>query len=181
VPDNWDELEVDRAERKGFQPSPEPNYPPHEQIIRYIFSFNSMVDLVSIVPTYAALSSSGSGVRRFTLARVLRLARIFRVMRVNHRGKMVIELLNRTFAASREAVGILMFYLCLVVIFFATLIYIAEGGHYVYNEDYPNGEYIRPDGFGGTTVSPFSSIPTTIYFVIITVTTVSVSPLPVVR
>lgn len=50
--------------------------------------------------------------------------------------------------------------------------YALEEGVYTVNEDYPGGHYLRPNGYGGQTLSPFDSIPSSLYYMIVTITTV---------
>lgn len=93
-------------------------------------------------------------------------------MRTDYQQKQQVELLSRTLRESRDAVGILCFYMLLAVILFGAILYTIEEGDYIVNSDYPSGAYLRPDGFGGVEESPFNNIPTAMYFTIITMTTV---------
>ena len=140
------------------------------------------MDLISILPTYISLAAEGSNASSgLSALRVLRLLRVLRVMRISVRGRMIVDLLTRTMKSSQEAFAILLFYLGLMVIFFASVIYAVEGGTYTVNDEYPGGAYLRPNGVGGTAVTPFDNIPTTIYYMIVTFTTVGYGELFIIQ
>ena len=131
---------------------------------------NGAIDIVSIVPTYINIASSSSDVS-LSYVRVLRLLRVFRLMRSNYQKKQV-ELLTKTLKQSKDAVGILLFYLILAIILFGATLFAIEEGEFVVNQEFPLGAYVRPNGLGGYVESPFNNIPTAMYFIIITMTTV---------
>ena len=168
IPVHWDTIEAERAKEKGDTPNWDPYFSPLEQLFRYILTFQSIIDIISIVPSYIALSNSGS--QELSFVRVLRL---FRILQINKRGEMVVGLLNRTLYNSREAVVMLLIYLGIIIIVFASLIYSLEGGTFMVNSDWPEGQFLRDVGLGlGYSVSPFDSIPTAMYWAFITATTV---------
>lgn len=100
------------------------------------------------------------------------MIRILRTLRMTVQSRMVVDLIHRTLYRSKEAFAILLFYLALIVLFFAGTIYAVERGAYTINESYPNGAYLRPDGYGGRAESNVESIPTAIYYIIVTICTV---------
>lgn len=113
---------------------------------RYIFSFYGLVDLISILPTYLALFIGGA--QFFMVFRSLRLLRIFRVLKlIRFVGEA--NSLNRALQAARHK--ILVFTITVICITFitGTLMYLVEGPE--------NG---------------FTSIPTAVYWSIVTLTTV---------
>jgi len=172
ISENWDAEEKERAAAQNRDPLDEPYYPFYEQILRYWLTMFTAIDLLSIIPTYVTLAVGSSEASALEALRVLRLLRVLRVMKISVRGRMIIELLSRTMTASQEAFMILLFYLGLMVIFFASAVYAVEVGDYEVTGEYRNGTYLRPDGFGGKEPTPFDSIPTTIYYMIVTFTTV---------
>ncbi|MCB9878257.1 MAG: ion transporter [Planctomycetes bacterium] len=113
---------------------------------RYARSFFGLVDLLAVLPTYVALL--GPTVHVLVDVRVLRLLRIFRVLRL---GKFVDEFgaLGRALAASRHKIFVFLFFVVLVVLLIGTLMYVVEGPQ--------NG---------------FTSIPVSVYWAITTMTTV---------
>lgn len=113
---------------------------------RYAFSFYGMVDLLSVLPTYLSLVAPGTNY--LLTIRILRVLRIFRVMRL------LSFMSEASFLASalvraRRKIGVFLFTVIVVMISFGSLMYVIEGPE--------NG---------------FTSIPRSIYWAIVTVTTV---------
>ena len=113
---------------------------------RYARSFFGAVDLLAILPTYVALLAPAVSV--LVDVRVLRLLRVFRVLRL---GKFVAEFgaLGRALSASRHKIFVFLFFVVIVVLVIGTLMYVVEGPR--------NG---------------FTSIPMGVYWAITTMTTV---------
>lgn len=137
--------------------------------MKYLISFHSAVDLISFVPFYVSLAYSQA--ENVEYVQFLKMIRVVRLLRINPQGEMIARLLQRTLKRSREAIFILLFYLCVLAVVGAAIIYTLERGNYTINSDYPEGAYLRPNGIGGVEISPFTSAPACIYFVIVTVTT----------
>ncbi len=115
---------------------------------RYLFSFFGIVDLLSILPTYLELFVAGSG--HFIIIRILRLLRMFRIFKMaQHVGDAYI--LINALKASRSKIAVFLFGILSVVSIQGTLMYIIEGS--VEN-------------------SQFTSIPQSVYWAIVTITTV---------
>lgn len=115
---------------------------------KYIFSFFGIVDLLSIIPTYLELFVAGSG--HFIIIRILRLLRMFRILKmVNHIGDA--NILLNALKASRPKIAVFIFSLFAVVSILGTLMYILEG-------------HVENSGF--------TSIPQSIYWGFVTITTV---------
>ncbi len=113
---------------------------------QYSLSFYGIVDLLSILPSYLALFFPGAS---FTLViRVLRLFRIFRVLKLI-RYLSEGNLLLRAMVQSGRKVFIFFFSVSLIIMVLGALMYVVEG---------PN--------------NGFSSIPKSIYWTIVTITTV---------
>ena len=111
---------------------------------------------------------------------MLRIIRIFRIVRLfkfskNLQGLMI---LGRTLHRSASALAMLVFFILITLIVFSTLMYNIEGPGVLgtlnlgssSNVLYDNvtRTYVRPDG----SPTPFSSILTTMWYCIITMTTV---------
>jgi len=113
---------------------------------RYVFSFWGLVDLLSILPTYLDLINFGF---HYLLAiRIFRLLRVFRILklvRFNREAQKLLLALN----ASRYKMGVFLMAVLTIMVILGTLMYVIEGGE--------NG---------------FTSIPQSIYWAIVTVTTV---------
>ncbi|MCC4770423.1 ion transporter [Methanosarcina sp. DH2] len=113
---------------------------------RYARSFFGIVDLIAILPTYFSLLLPGS---EFLLViRSLRLLRIFRVLKLaQYLGEA--DLLIKALRASRRKITLFLFTVSNLVIIMGSLMYVIEG-----------------------TDNGFTSIPRSIYWAIITLTTV---------
>lgn len=114
--------------------------------MRYIFSFWGLVDLLSIIPTF--LSIILSGYQYLLVVRSFRLLRVFRILkmiRFTNEANMLFSALK----ASSYKVSIFFFSVITIVILLGTLMYVIEGEE-----------------------SGFTSIPHSIYWAIVTLTTV---------
>ncbi|MEL6845316.1 MAG: ion transporter, partial [Bacteroidota bacterium] len=113
----------------------------------YIFSFYGIVDLLSILPTYLSLVVAGS--HFLVTIRALRLLRIFRILKLGNYLRQS-EILVLALRASRTKITVFLFAVLTIVIIVGSTMYLVEGG----------------EG------SKFSSIPRSIYWAIVTLTTV---------
>ncbi len=114
---------------------------------KYALSFFGLVDLLSILPTYIALFLAGS--QYFMVIRILRLLRMFRVLKMaRHIGHA--NVLMNAMRASNPKIAVFLFFILTIVAIEGTLMYLIEGSH-------------NPG---------FSSIPESIYWGIVTITTV---------
>ena len=112
----------------------------------YIFSFFGIVDLLSIIPTYLSLILPGAQV--FSVIRVLRVLRVFRVLKlIQFMGEA--ELLKEAMLASKRKIFVYLFFVINLVVILGSVMYIIEGEE-----------------------SGFDSIPRSIYWSIVTLTTV---------
>lgn len=114
--------------------------------VRYVTSFFGIVDLLAILPTYLSLVIPGS--QFLAVIRVLRVLRIFRVLKlVQYLAEA--RVLMQALLASRRKITIFLSTVITLVIVLGSLMYIIEGES--------NG---------------FTSIPRSIYWAIVTLTTV---------
>ncbi len=114
--------------------------------IRYTLSFWGVIDLLAILPTYVSLFFYGY--HYLLVVRILRLLRVFRILKLVRFNREAIILL-RALKASSYKIGIFFSAVLTIVILLGTIMYVVENGE--------NG---------------FISIPQSIYWAIITVTTV---------
>ncbi len=113
---------------------------------KYIFSFWGLVDLLSILPTYLELLDFGFHyLLAIRIFRLLRVFRIFKLVRYSREAQKLLLALN----ASRHKMGVFLMTVFTIMVIMGTLMYVIEGGK--------NG---------------FTSIPQSIYWAIVTVTTV---------
>lgn len=113
----------------------------------YIFSFYGIVDLLSIFPTYFGVLNPSA--KSLAVIRSLRLLRIFRVLKL---GQFLnaYESLNSAIKESRNKILVFLAMVVIIVFIVGSLMYVIEG---------KNG-------------SGFDNIPVSVYWAIVTVTTV---------
>lgn len=112
----------------------------------YIFSVLGIIDLLSILPTYLSFILVGS--QSFAILRALRLLRIFRILKLV-RFVSEAQLLGRALKSSRHKITVFFLALLVLVFILGSIMYLIEG----------------PE-------SGFVSIPKSIYWAIVTLTTV---------
>jgi voltage-gated potassium channel len=114
--------------------------------LQYIFSFYGLIDLLSILPMFLSIFIKGSHI--LSSLRILRLLRLFRVFRLmefmQESSRLKVALL-----ASRAKILVFLYTVLIIAILIGTLMYYIEGPE--------NG---------------FSSIPRSVFYTIVTLTTV---------
>ena len=114
--------------------------------ILYIRSFFGIIDFLAIIPTYISIFVPAS--RYLSVIRILRVLRIFRILKlILYIGEA--NLLMEAIVASRRKIIIFFFFILVLVTIFGSVMYLIEGE--------ANG---------------FTSIPRSIYWAIVTITTV---------
>ena len=115
---------------------------------KYIFSFMGIVDLLAIIPTYLIFILPAA--HSLSVIRAIRLIRIFRIFKLSRylRGAHTMQIALRS---SRPKIIVFLLSVILLVIILGTLMYVIESG-------------ARTNGF--------ENIPNSIYWAIITLTTV---------
>lgn len=115
---------------------------------RYIFSFYGVIDLLSILPFYLGLFLPAS--KYLASIRILRLLRIFRIFNLTRftRGRNVLVL---GLKESKDKIIVFLSFVLLIVVVIGSIMYMVEHDH--------------PE-------SGFTSIPISIYWAIVTLTTV---------
>jgi voltage-gated potassium channel len=113
---------------------------------RYATSFFGGVDFLAVVPTYLALLASAS--QPFLVVRVLRLLRVFRILKLR-RYVRAGDTIWSALVASRQKIAVFLAGVLTLVVVIGTLMYLIEG----------------PE-------RGFTSIPASIYWAIVTLTTV---------
>ena len=117
-----------------------------EKPIRYARSVFGIIDLLSILPTYLVVFIPGA--QSFMVIRALRLLRIFRVLKLaRYIGEA--SVLGKALQASRRKIMVFLLTVLTLVMLFGTLMYLVES----------------PE-------AGFTSIPRSIYWAIVTLTTV---------
>ncbi|GAB3947887.1 ion transporter [Spirosoma harenae] len=116
------------------------------QPIRYITSFFGLVDLLAILPSYLTLFMLGAP--EFATVRILRLLRVFRILKLGEYTAAA-SILTYSLRESRAKITVFFVAILALVITLGTMMYVVEG---------------RSNGF--------ESIPLSIYWAVITITTV---------
>jgi voltage-gated potassium channel len=114
--------------------------------LRYAFSFYGLVDLLAVLPAFIALIYDPA--QYLMVIRILRVLRVFRILKLTHYSSQA-NLLLAAMRGSQQKITV--FFLCILVLvtIFGSLMYAIEGP--------ANG---------------FTSIPKSIYWAIVTLTTV---------
>ena len=130
----------------------------------------NLVDLLAILPFYAELAFGAGNTPSSDVLRVLRVLRVVRIFRVFKLANFVesMRVVGTCMAESTDALGLLVFFLCIAVLIFASLLYYAESGVRTPASDGGADVFLRSDG----SESPFTSIPATFWWAIVTMTTV---------
>tara|TARA_Y100000034_G_scaffold137038_1_gene219137 strand:- start:62722 stop:63558 length:837 start_codon:yes stop_codon:yes gene_type:complete len=114
--------------------------------LKYIFSFYGIIDLLSTLPKYLSFVMVGS--HNLAALRALRLLRVFRILKlaryVGASNRLIVAL-----KASKAKIAVFLFFVVIVCIILGTIMYMVEGEE--------NG---------------FTSIPRSVYWAIVTLTTV---------
>ncbi len=114
---------------------------------KYIFSFYGIIDLLSTIPKYLSFFFVGS--QSLVALRALRLLRVFRILKlaryVGESNRLLVALRN-----SRAKISVFLFFVVILCVILGTIMYLIEGGE----------------------ASGFTSIPRSVYWAIVTLTTV---------
>lgn len=115
--------------------------------IKYALSFYGIIDLLAILPTYLSLFVTGT--HYLVVVRGLRLMRVFRIFKLGHFMKEA-AVIQKALLASRAKITVFLSLVILLVVLIGSVMYLVEGGQ-------------NPR---------FSSIPVSLYWAIVTLTTV---------
>ncbi|MEM8894517.1 MAG: ion transporter [Bacteroidota bacterium] len=113
---------------------------------RYAFSFLGIIDFLALLPTYLSLFVTGT--QFLIVIRAIRLLRVFRILKLSrYLGEA--QVLASALRSSRNKISVFLVAVLSIVIILGTVMYMVEGGE--------NG---------------FTSIPRSIYWAVVTITTV---------
>ena len=114
--------------------------------LKFAFSFYGIIDLLSCLPAYIAIfATGGSGLIVLRALRLIRLFRVLKLTRYVNAGTLIADALK----ASRYKIGVFLYTVLMIIIVIGALMYFIEGE-----------------------ASGFDSIPRSMYWVVVTITTV---------
>lgn len=116
---------------------------------KYVFSLLGFIDLVSILPMY--ISTFVPGAQSLLVVRILRIMRIFRIFRLRH-FLSEMNFLQQAIKHSTRKISIFLLSVISIVVILGSLLYLVENG--------------------AENAHGFNSIPDSIYWAIVTITTV---------
>ncbi|OZJ03975.1 hypothetical protein BZG36_03255 [Bifiguratus adelaidae] len=134
-------------------------------LARFFVAPLSLIDFISILPYYIELIAQRDTTYefRFTILRLFRLLRLFKSFKYSNTIVMTIEVMMAALKRSGDALSALFFFMVTSVVLFSTLLYFAERGTW----DDQLGVFVTTNGVP----SAFDSIPSTFWFVLVTITT----------
>lgn len=115
--------------------------------LRYALSFYGIIDLLAILPSFLAFFITAG--QSLIVIRALRLLRVFRIFKLGSfmaQGNVIMESINQ----SKGKIAVFLYFIVILVLIIGSMMYVIEGGR---NQ-------------------AFDSIPTSIYWAIVTLTTV---------
>ena len=114
---------------------------------KYVFSFFGIIDFLAVLPAFIGLIIPGTS--PLLTVRFLRLLRLFRVLKITaltEQSKLILDALK----ASRKKIAVCLFMVSIIIVVFGALMYVVEG----------------------SADSGFDNIPRSIYWCVVTITTV---------
>jgi len=114
--------------------------------VKYIFSFYGIIDLLAVLPMYLSIFFPGASI--LSIVRALRFLRLFKILhlpQISHQSLQLKEAID----ASKEKILVFIYFVLISTIIIGSIMYLVEGKE-----------------------SGFTSIPMSIYWTIVTLTTV---------
>ncbi|WP_264537194.1 ion transporter [Flavobacterium sp. N1736] len=114
--------------------------------VKYVFSFYGIIDLLAVLPMYLSIFFPGASI--LSIVRALRFFRLFKILHIPQISHQSIQL-REAIEASKEKILVFIYFVLISTIIIGSIMYLVEG---------------RTSGF--------TSIPMSIYWTIVTLTTV---------
>jgi voltage-gated potassium channel len=114
--------------------------------VKYIFSFYGIIDLLAVLPMYLSIFFPGASI--LSIVRALRFFRLFKILHIPQISHQSVQL-REAIEASKEKILVFIYFVLISTVIIGTIMYLIEG---------------RESGF--------TSIPMSIYWTIVTLTTV---------
>eukprot|EP01066_Platyproteum_vivax_P015915 Platyproteum_vivax@DN6964_c0_g1_i3.p1 len=174
-------LLTDQAAQKAYlrnKPKRQQRRHPRNGILRmlvWVFKWENLVDLASVTGIIFYFMHLPSFVSVLRLMRLIRIMRVFRVDRYAETAQVLVSVVRQSLAA----LEVLLFMFLLLVLICGSLIYFAEAGEWyppgttIDGYFLPDGGYLRLNILGTEREpTPYSSIPASFWWVVVTATTV---------
>ena len=148
-------------------------FPDLKQLPKFLIKPFWLIDLLSILPFYIELVlTSIGGSSDAAVLRIVRIIRIFRIFRLLKASKNLeqVHLLAKALKDSREAILLMLFLEINLLFLFGSFVFYSEQGISEFNID--EGLWYYTDGMNSGNVSNFQSIPHTMWYLIVTISTV---------
>ncbi|EWM28384.1 expulsion defective family member (exp-2) [Nannochloropsis gaditana] len=159
----WDGRRINEDHSRGVaQPSP------LEKTFRYAVHADQVIDLLVILPYLLNYVISTMNIMHWRLLRITRVLRVLKLSRYFDGG----ELVWNTLKNSGPSLMLLTLFTIVLTFIMGALAFYYEGGIFKVTAAHPEGAFFRRALEGGEEVSPFTSVPVSAYWVIITATTV---------
>ena len=114
--------------------------------VKYVFSFYGIIDLLAVLPMYLSIFFPGASI--LSIVRALRFFRLFKILHIPQISHQSIQL-REAIEASKEKILVFIYFVLISTIIIGSIMYLVEGKE-----------------------SGFTSIPMSIYWTIVTLTTV---------
>lgn len=114
--------------------------------VKYIFSFYGIIDLLAVLPMYLSLFFPGASI--LSVIRALRFFRLFKILHIPQISHQSIQL-REALEASKEKILVFIYFVLIATVIIGSVMYVIEGKE-----------------------TGFTSIPASIYWTIVTLTTV---------
>ena len=150
----------------------DPVYPWPVQLSRYMRRPNVVLDILAVLPLAICLivyTQYDPDTIFLNVARILQLVKLIQFQK----NRRAVSVITRTVLLTYKTFLFMFWCILLVVLFVGAVVFALERGVFTVNDDYPDGAFLRSNVRNdGKEVSPFTSLGVTLYWVVVSVTTV---------
>jgi hypothetical protein len=139
------------------------------QWLSFVTSITTALDALAIFPYY--IEMIGVSANGLMSLRLLRLFRVFQLVRLGQYNESFMSL-TTVLVQSMLYLKLLLGVLCFGAAFFGSMMYWLEKGEWKHFQETSSYQFVRTNQFGVEEISPFTSIPASFWWFIVTVTTV---------
>ena len=168
APHEQEDQDTPLGRRRSHQDRRRPLAPRLGQFLNYLFSWQQILDFWATFPYYMEFLGNSNGLMSLRLLRLFRVFQLVRLGTYNATLTTLLTVLQQATLHLKLLVLILLFGAAL----FGSVIYWLERGDWKYWPETESFQFIRTNEHGQEEVSPFTSIPATFYWFMVTATTV---------